>query len=193
MTDRLPNIAAAVGCVLAVGLFAISIVLFAHNRDDRRPAPVLHPATVARLQAELDTLKAENRRLNRELVVSNEDQRVRLARLENSRANRGTPRGSRGVARRSSSGYTVEQWRPLVARYPWDVNTALAIIRCESGGDPNARNPTSSATGLLQILGGPTDPAANIDLGWSMYNQPARGGGIRGWTPWNESRSCWGV
>ncbi len=49
----------------------------------------------------------------------------------------------------------VERWRPLVTRYfqASDVEWALKIIACESGGNPDAANPTSSARGLLQHLG----------------------------------------
>jgi len=48
----------------------------------------------------------------------------------------------------------VEQWRPLVETYfPSDwVEWALRIMQCESGGDPNAKNPHSSASGLFQHL-----------------------------------------
>ena len=52
----------------------------------------------------------------------------------------------------------VEQWRPLVATYfrPGDVDRALRIMRCESGGDPNIMHDFSnpaSASGLFQHLG----------------------------------------
>ena len=48
----------------------------------------------------------------------------------------------------------VEQWRPLVAKYfAWeDVDRALCLMGYESGGNPNAKNPTSTATGLMQIM-----------------------------------------
>lgn len=48
----------------------------------------------------------------------------------------------------------VERWRPLVAdHFPTsEVDTAICIIRHESGGDPRANNPRSTATGLFQIL-----------------------------------------
>lgn len=50
--------------------------------------------------------------------------------------------------------WEVERWRPLVALYfPEDrVDWALRIIACESGGDPLAKNPHSSASGLFQHL-----------------------------------------
>jgi hypothetical protein len=50
--------------------------------------------------------------------------------------------------------WKVERWRPLVAMYfPADrVDWALRIMRCESHGDPDAKNPHSSASGLFQHL-----------------------------------------
>ena len=48
----------------------------------------------------------------------------------------------------------VEHWRVLVSEHfkPRDVETALRIIQCESRGDPEAKNPASSARGLFQHL-----------------------------------------
>lgn len=48
----------------------------------------------------------------------------------------------------------VERWRPLVEQYfPADaVDRMLCLMGYESGGDPQAENATSSATGLFQIL-----------------------------------------
>ena len=68
-------------------------------------------------------------------------------------------------------------WGGLIAQYSWDYQTALNVMWCESHGDPQARNSRSTATGLFQILGGPTDPAANVRLAHAMYRQ-------RGWQPW---------
>lgn len=51
-------------------------------------------------------------------------------------------------------GSDVERWRPLVAQYfaPDKVETALCIMSYESGGNPDAKNPKSSAAGLFQFL-----------------------------------------
>lgn len=68
-------------------------------------------------------------------------------------------------------------WGHLVFAYDWPHSTACAVLGCESRGDPNARNPRSSATGLFQILNGPTDPAANVALAYQMWRR-------RGWQPW---------
>lgn len=47
----------------------------------------------------------------------------------------------------------VTRWRPMLAEYAWDVDTALRIVDCESGGDPEAINPSSGAAGLFQLYG----------------------------------------
>ncbi len=66
----------------------------------------------------------------------------------------------------------IERWRPLVERYfsPDRVEEALSIIDCESNGDPNARNPRSSAAGLFQFL----------DRTWSHSSEQA---GFEGESP----------
>ena len=55
-------------------------------------------------------------------------------------------------------GDNVEQWRPLVAGHfaPEDVDRALCLMQYESGGNPDAYNP-SGARGLMQVLGGWAD------------------------------------
>jgi hypothetical protein len=47
-----------------------------------------------------------------------------------------------------------EPWRSLASAYfrPADVERALLVIGCESNGDPNAKNPDSTASGLFQHL-----------------------------------------
>lgn len=52
-------------------------------------------------------------------------------------------------------GDRVERWRPLVAQYfpAGQVDRALRVMACESGGYSRAANPTSSARGLFQHLG----------------------------------------
>lgn len=98
---------------------------------------------------------------------------------------------------------TPEGWRPIVELYfePRHVSRALRVMRCESGGDPLAKNPTSTASGLFQHLASQWatraeragwghadvfDPQANIAVAaWLVYE----GGG---WGHWNPSRHCWG-
>ena len=54
----------------------------------------------------------------------------------------------------SSFRASVEQWRGLVEKHfrAEDVNLALSVIDCESGGNPNATNSRTGAGGLFQHL-----------------------------------------
>lgn len=87
----------------------------------------------------------------------------------------------------------VEQWRGLVSAYfpPEDVERVLCLMQIESGGDPTARNPSSSATGLMQVmysLWGPPfgltsraqleDPDTNLRI--AAYIRK-----VQGWTAWS--------
>lgn len=83
----------------------------------------------------------------------------------------------------------VEQWRTLVAAYfpPEEVDRALRIMACESGGNPNAYNP-SGASGLMQVLASwadnfglvPSqlfDPATNLQVARYLWDDG-------GWGHW---------
>ena len=103
----------------------------------------------------------------------------------------------------SSTPATAEPWRSLVEAYfgPGEVNRALWVIHCESSGDPNAKHPSSSASGLFQHLpkfweerstkaglagANIFDPESNVAVAaWLVY----QGGG---WRHWNPSAHCWG-
>lgn len=74
-------------------------------------------------------------------------------------------------------GGSCESYRGLVAQYSWNVNIALAIMRAESGCNPNAVSPTNDH-GLMQLHGQAVyDPAANIAIAYAKY-------AARGWQPW---------
>ncbi len=73
----------------------------------------------------------------------------------------------------------VEQWRSMVAHY-WPaehVDRMLRIMACESGGNPAAKNPRSSATGLFQVMGfwqktwpgDYTDPWTNAAVAYQIW------------------------
>ena len=51
-------------------------------------------------------------------------------------------------------GNDPEHWRPVVALYfqPEDVDRAICLIGEESGGDTDARNPSTGAAGLMQVM-----------------------------------------
>jgi len=66
-------------------------------------------------------------------------------------------------------GSDVEQWRNLASTYFSDVNTTLCIMSYESGGNPNAKNPNSSARGLMQILASLWAPTFGVSAD-DLYN-----------------------
>lgn len=95
-------------------------------------------------------------------------------------------------------GSDVEQWRTLVGAYfPADqINLALAVMRCESGGNPAAYNNSFGASGLMQVLASwadnfgytPSqlfDPSVNLHVASILFYDG-------GWRHWNASRHCWG-
>jgi hypothetical protein len=55
---------------------------------------------------------------------------------------------------REEIGVDAEWWRPMVALYfePQDVERAMCLMVKESGGDPEARNSSSDAAGLMQVM-----------------------------------------
>lgn len=96
-------------------------------------------------------------------------------------AHRQAPRST--VVVRSST----ERWRSLVASHfhPKDVDRALCLVGYESGGDPNAVNPSSGAAGLFQVMpfwwnhygGDRFDPETNVRVAKAIYDQ-------QGWWAW---------
>ena len=65
-----------------------------------------------------------------------------------------------------------QDWRTLVCSYNWDCTWAMAVIACESRGDPNAYNPAGPYVGLFQVHDPSRslfDPVANIAAAYSKY------------------------
>lgn len=87
-----------------------------------------------------------------------------------------------------------------------DTGTAYAdpawgpIIRCESGGNPHAQNPSSTASGLFQFLdstwlafgGGRYAHRAKDATVAQQFAVADRAFASAGLSPWAASRSCWG-
>lgn len=99
------------------------------------------------------------------------------------------PPAHRGMGNQTTD---VERWRPLVAKYfAWeDVDRALCLMGYESGGNPSAQNPTSTATGLMQIMHsvwretfGVTDRSEWHDPELNIYAASVIRS-TQGWTAW---------
>ena len=63
---------------------------------------------------------------------------------------------------------SVRRWQASILRWSGehalDPNLVAALIMTESGGDPNVVSP-AGAVGLMQVIGGSTDPDENIRVG----------------------------
>ena len=90
-------------------------------------------------------------------------------------------------------GSDVEQWRSLATAHFGDgADVALCLMAHESGGNPNAYNP-SGASGLMQVLASWADdfgvspddlfdPDTNLRISAALYAD----GGWGHWSPWNR-------
>jgi hypothetical protein len=105
------------------------------------------------------------------------------------------------VATASGSRFSpaVEEWRPLAAGHFGDlgvgaVDTVLCLMGFESGGLAAARNPSSGASGLMQILPSWADdfgvskadlfrPEVNLFIARALYDE-AESRGANGWGHW---------
>ena len=81
----------------------------------------------------------------------------------------------------------------ICAVFKEDCGTAVRVARCESGLNPKAKNKTSSARGLFQIMSSVHqvketwlyDADVNINIAHKLYLSS-------GWNPWISSKGCWG-
>jgi soluble lytic murein transglycosylase-like protein len=95
-------------------------------------------------------------------------------------------------------GSEAGRWRDLVEVYfdSDDVERVICLMESESGGNPNARNQSSGASGLMQVMPGWADlfgytpddlfdPTVNL---W-IASQIRRDQGWAAWTPYQRG-SC---
>lgn len=74
------------------------------------------------------------------------------------------------------------------------------VIECESGGNPDAQNPVSTASGLFQFITGTWRAYGGAEFASTAAGATAREQTIiaehayaaRGLRPWAASESCWG-
>lgn len=78
----------------------------------------------------------------------------------------------------------------LLRQYDWPLDQAIAVMMCESGGNPNAYN-ASGATGLFQLHPHRPenfDPATNVAGAYAKYLDGVRQGNA--WAHWNRFGGC---
>lgn len=90
---------------------------------------------------------------------------------------------------RTTSVNTVgcEQYRSIVNKYDWNSNVAMAVMKAESGCNPNAANYSDhhgqcvGSFGLMQLAcfhtENPKNPSENIRVAYQIYSR-------QGWQPW---------
>lgn len=94
-----------------------------------------------------------------------------------------------------AAGVVLASANPAHADPDW-----VPIIACESGGNPTAQNPSSTASGLFQFLdsswiaygGGEYASRAKYATPAQQYEIANRAYAQSGLTPWNASKGCWG-
>lgn len=98
---------------------------------------------------------------------------------------------TRGYSALYGAGVSRWVWLSRQVGWPWGCfPTLMSVVSRESGGNPAAKNPYSTASGLLQMLAfhfdgsgsygwvfNPFDPRQNLHHGWMLWH---RGG----WAPW---------
>lgn len=95
----------------------------------------------------------------------------------------------------------VEEWRPLVAGQFSDlggtvIDDVLCVMAGESGGNTHARNPRSTATGLMQVMAsiwGPEFGFSRAELEVPEHNLYVARQILdrQGWDAWpNTARKC---
>jgi len=103
-----------------------------------------------------------------------------------------------GLVEHEGMGSDAGRWRDLVEVYfdSDDVERVICLMESESGGNPNARNQSSGASGLMQVMPGWADlfgytpddlfdPTVNL---W-IASQIRRDQGWAAWTPYQRG-SC---
>lgn len=99
----------------------------------------------------------------------------------------------------TGSGPVIDQVRAVANSYGWGSgqqwNALAGLIRGESGFNPNAANPTSSARGLFQkmtSLHGPIESTVAGQTAWGLnYIKSAYGDPITAYAKWSSRKPHW--
>lgn len=81
-----------------------------------------------------------------------------------------------------ATGGNCEAYRPLISQYGWDINSAMLVMKYESGCNPSKDSSTNDH-GLFQLHNQDVhDPAENVKIAYGKYV----GGrvGANNWSAW---------
>jgi hypothetical protein len=183
---------------IVIALAGLAGTAFALTNDEGTPAAVKPGRTSKQAQAMLAGYEAAQKASNEAVLATymkaiddrnrflsglaaEQEAKAAAERAAQARKDRAAllakQRASRSATTAAPRGAAYGPWADLINQYPWPTQTAYRIMMCESGGNANAYNARSGATGLFQILNGPFDPAANVATAFRMWQQ-------RGWQPW---------
>lgn len=91
----------------------------------------------------------------------------------------------------------IELIKSYAAQYGISADLPLRVARCESGYRWDAKNRTSSASGVFQYLSGTFANTPEGKQGLSAFDADAniraavRHMAVHGTSPWNASKPCW--
>lgn len=108
----------------------------------------------------------------------------------------GSAKSKTSIKRKAPAG--CETYRPLIAKYDWDVRIAMAVMQAESGCNPESDNTGLNSDGTndkglfqinsIHIKSGliadkqRKDPVKNIKAAYAIY----RGSGWMAWSAYNN-------
>jgi hypothetical protein len=124
---------------------------------------------VIQLSQENEALNEKNKQLENELKTKQEEnEKLKQAKASN--------------VRLASASGNCEVYRPIVAKYDWEVETAMLVMDKESGCVPTKISSTQDH-GLFQLHQEPIyDPEANVARAYQKYVRARRG--VRNWSAW---------
>ncbi len=161
-------------------------------------------AELSELSDKLELQQLQMEALFEEAAVDAAESRAQVAAAD--AAYRGALTRVEEENRRLASLVGSGSWRALVAEFfpAAHVEEALAIMQCESSGNPNAVNPTSGASGLFQFLestwlwasplagyrgASRFDPVANVASAAWLFQYTVKNGHRNGiWAHWECRR-----
>jgi len=94
----------------------------------------------------------------------------------------------------------IKRYEEIIQQYDWDYNSAITIMNCESGGNPNAVGDTDTryySYGLFQIRALPGRPSAewlkvpenNIEYAYKIWSKTKSF--RRDWVNCSRSQGVW--